>query len=181
MTGPTPAHEAVPSKADEVVAAWRTAAEHGDADAATRCLAADIEVISPLTAQFRFQGRDQVQQMLAAAFEVITEFRFHTEVGAGSTWALFGYAQVSQQEFEEAQLLRLDAAGLIRELTLFGRPLPALTGLMAGIGPKLSRRQGRAGLARVIGAATAPLAAMTRLGDRRLMPLADPSRPSKQG
>ncbi|GAA2635348.1 hypothetical protein Adu01nite_29010 [Paractinoplanes durhamensis] len=58
----------------------------------------------------------------------------------------------------------------------FGRPMPALTEVMAGIGPRLLRRQGRSGPARVVGFATGPLNAMTRLGERRLMPPADPKR-----
>jgi len=161
---------------DEAIAAWRAAGESGDAQAAARCLAEDVVVISPLTAQFRFRGRDQVTEMLVAALEVITGIRFHTAVGTGDTRALFYRARAGREEVEEAQLLRLDPAGLIHELTLFGRPLPALTAIMADIGPRLLRRQGRPGLARFVGVATRPLAVITRLGERRLVPLADPDR-----
>jgi ketosteroid isomerase-like protein len=161
---------------DRTTAAWRAAYERGDLEAATGCLAPGVEVISPLTAEFRFRGTEQVRDMLAAAFEVLNDIRFHTEVGAGDTRAIFFRARARGQELEEAQLLRFDDAGLIRELTLFGRPLPGLTAAMADIGPRLLRRQQRPGLARVIGLATAPLAAMTRLGEKRLVPLADPGR-----
>lgn len=161
---------------DETTAAWRTASERGDADAAARCLADDVVVISPLTARFRFHGRDQVHAMLTAAFEVISDIRFHTEVGDAETRALFYNGRAGRQAIEEAQLLRLGPGGLILELTLFGRPLPGLTAVMADIGPRLLRAQSRPGLARVVGLATAPLAAMTRLGERHLVPLADPAR-----
>jgi ketosteroid isomerase-like protein len=171
----------VSGSADEVIAAWRAASERGDALAAAACLAPDVTVISPLTAQFRFHGRDQALEMLSAAFEVITGIRFHTEVGDATTRALFYHAHAGKQALEEAQLLRLDAAGQIAELTLFGRPLPGLTAVMAEIGPRLLRRQNRPALARVVTLATAPLAAMTRLGERRLLPLADPARPSRRG
>src|SRR5687768_11146410 len=100
------------------IAAWRAAGENGDAAAATACLAPEVELISPLTAQFRFHGPAQVADVLASAF---------------------------------AQLLRLNPDGLIREITFFGRPLPALTEVMAGIGPRLLRRQRRPGLARLVG------------------------------
>jgi len=40
--------------------AWRAANEAGDATAAVECLAADVELISPLTAQFRSEGRGSV-------------------------------------------------------------------------------------------------------------------------
>src|SRR5258705_910737 len=108
---------------EATIAAWREAVERGDANAAGRLLAADIEVISPLTEQFRFHGPEQVTTMLAAAFETISDIRFHTQVGADQTWALFFHARVGRQLVEEAQLLRLDTSGHIRELTLFGRPL----------------------------------------------------------
>jgi hypothetical protein len=144
--------------------------------AAAECLATNVTVISPLTAQFRFHGRDEAREMLIAAFEVIRDIRFHTEVGDASTRALFYHAHAGNQALEEAQLLRLDADGLITEITLFGRPLPGLTAVMADIGPRLLRRQNRPGLARLVTLATTPLAAMTRLGERHLVPLADPAR-----
>jgi len=156
--------------------AWRAAGESGDAAAAVACLAPDIQVISPLTASFRFHGPAQVGRMLASAFEVIHEIRYHTEVGAGDTWALFYHARAGREALEEAQLLRLDGAGLIRELTLFGRPLPALTTVMTGIGPRLLRRQRQPLLGRVVTLATAPLNAAVRLGERTLLPRADPNR-----
>ena len=79
-------------------------------------------------------------------------------------------------EVEEAQLLRLDGDGLIREITLFGRPLPALTAVMSGIGPRIARHQGRRGLAAFLRLNTAPLHAMVTFGDRRVVPLAAPPR-----
>lgn len=161
---------------DRTIAAWRAAGEGNDLAAAVRCLADDVTAISPLTAQFRFHGRDQVSDMLAAALEVIHGIRYHTAVGSGDTRALFYHARAGGQDLEEAQLLRLDSVGLIRELTLFGRPLPALTTVLADLGPRLMRRQGRPQLARVIGMATRPLATITRLGERRLVPLGDPAR-----
>ncbi|MEU8821542.1 nuclear transport factor 2 family protein [Actinoplanes sp. NPDC048796] len=159
-----------------VIAAWRAAGESGDAAAAGACLAADVELISPLTGKFRFRGPGEVTEVLSAAFEIIRDIRYHTELGDDRTRALFSFGVAGREPLEEAQLLRLDDDGRIRELTLFGRPVPALTEVMAGIGPRLLRRQKRAGLARVVGFATAPLNAMTRLGDRRLVPLADPRR-----
>jgi SnoaL-like domain len=165
--------------AEATIAAWRDAAERGDANAAGHLLAAGIEVISPLTEQFRFRGPEQVAAMLAAAFETISDIRFHTQVGADETWALFYHARVGRQLVEEAQLLRLDTSGRIRELTLFGRPLPALTAVMSDIGPRLLRGQRRPALARLVGALTAPVAVLTRVGERRIVPLADPSRPRR--
>jgi hypothetical protein len=156
------------------ITAWRAAGENGDAVAAGRCLAPDVVMISPLTAAFRFRGPAQVTDVLTAAFEVIHDIRYHTVLGADDTWSLFYHGRAGADALEEAQLLRLDAGGLIREVTFFGRPLPALTQVMAGIGPRLLRRQGQPGLARVVGLATGPLNAMTHSGERTIMPRAKP-------
>ncbi|MFG1924332.1 nuclear transport factor 2 family protein [Cryptosporangium sp. NPDC048952] len=166
----------MPTTIETTTAQWRAAGENGDAEAATACLAENAVAISPLTAAFRFEGRVQVREMLVAAVQVFDDVRYHTEVGDDRTRALFMTGRAGTEQFEEAQLLRFDDAGRIVELTLFGRPLPALTQVMSTIGPLLVREQGRPGLARVLRAATAPLHAMTRLGERTLVPLADPNR-----
>ncbi len=84
-----PAESGSTSEAARTAAAWRAAGEQGDVAAAGRCLAVTIQVVSPLTAQFRFCGPQQVQDMLAAVFEVISDIRYHTEVGDDVTRALF--------------------------------------------------------------------------------------------
>ncbi|NED95127.1 nuclear transport factor 2 family protein [Phytoactinopolyspora alkaliphila] len=165
-----------PDRVDTTVAAWQAATENGDADAAAVCLADDAVFISPLTARFQFRGRVQIHEMLTSAFEVISGVRVHTVVGSEDTRAVFFTGTSGSVEFEEAQLLRFGEDGLITEITLFGRPLPGVTAVMAGIGPRMVRRQGRRRLAVVVGAAVRPLAAMTRLGERYLVPLTDPNR-----
>jgi hypothetical protein len=164
------------SRGDDTMTAWRAASERADAEAAIGCLADDVVLVSPLTAQFSFQGRMQVGQVLVAALEVIGDIRFHTEVGDQATRALFYRGRCGGQAFEEAQLLRLDEQGLIRELTLFGRPLPGLTAVMSRIGPALARLDGRSRMAVFLKTATSPLHAVTVAGERYIVPMADPNR-----
>ena len=159
---------------NDVVERWCDAGERGDAAAAVSCLAAEVQLASPLTEQLRFHGRDQVRDLLTAAFTVVEDIQFHTRVGDGPTHALFYRARVGREHLEEAQLLRLDAAGNIIELTLFGRPLPALTGLMRAIGPQLARQQRRPALGALLTMTTAPLHTMARFGEKRIVPFAAP-------
>lgn len=153
---------------EDSVSRWRRAGEQGDAEAAAACLHEDVTLISPLTEQFRFQGREQVRVLLSAAFTIVSGIHFHTEVRQGSTVALFYRGRVGRQEMEEAQLLRLDETGHIQELTLFIRTLPALTALMSALGPELARRRDNRPLATLL--------AVTRFGDRRIVPFAAPVR-----
>lgn len=161
---------------EDTISRWRSAGERGDAEAAAVCLHQDVTLISPLTDQFRFQGQEQVRGLLQAAFTAVSGIHFHTEVRQGSTVALFYRARVGDQEMEEAQLLRLDEGGQVREITLFIRTLPALTALMSALGPELARKRGNRPLAALLTVSTAPLHAMTRLGDRSIVPLAAPGR-----
>ena len=164
-------------RADQTIAEWRLAGENHDAAQAIACLAGNVVLISPLTAQFTFDGRDRVGDVLTAGFQVIDEIRFHTEVGDDRTRALFYYGRCGKQPFEECQLIRLNHEGLITEITLFGRPLPGLTAVMRRIAPAILRRQGRPQLGGLLGVATVPLHALTSSGEQRLVPLADPRRP----
>ena len=165
------------SRADQTIAEWRLAAETHDAARAIACLAGNVVLISPLTAHFTFDGRDRVGDVMIAAFQVIDNIRFHTEVGDDRTRALFYHARCGRQALEEAQLIRLNHDGLITEITLFGRPLPGLTAVMRRIVPLILGRQGRSQLGSVLGVAAVPLHAITTSGEQRLVPLADPRRP----
>jgi hypothetical protein len=156
------------------VASWRAASERGDVDAALACLSRDVVLSSPLTEQFRFEGPDQLRDFLTSAFTAVEDIGFHTETGQGDTYALVYWARVGSQPFEEAQLLRLDDEARIREITLFGRPMPALTALMISAGSELARGQGRRGVAALMRASAAPVHAMVTFGDRRVVPLTRP-------
>ena len=80
-----------PSLADATIAEYRQAGEHRDAERAIACLAANVTLISPLTARFTFDGRDQVANVIRSGFDVISQIRYHTEVGDDRTRALFYY------------------------------------------------------------------------------------------
>jgi len=143
-----------PPSAATTVARWRVAAEAADTDAAVACLSPDVILSSPLTEQFRLEGPDQLRDFLASAFTAVADIGFHTEIGQGDAYALAYRARVGTQPFEEVQLLHLDDAARIKEISLYGRPMPALTALMITLGPELARRQGRRGIASLLRAGT---------------------------
>ncbi|MCO8277287.1 nuclear transport factor 2 family protein [Actinoplanes sp. TRM 88003] len=158
----------------EAIAAWRAAGETGDAAAAVAALSPGIELISPITDQFTFRGRDQVRELLEVALAEIDGIVYTDQIAEGRTVALFYEATVGGTRLHEAQRLRLGEDGLITEITLFIRPLPALTRLMNRLGPELARRNGKPGLARLIPLAGGILHAMAETGERRIMPKAAP-------
>lgn len=130
--------------------------------------------MSPITEQFTFRGRQQVHTLLDVALSVIDDITYTDQVAEGRTVALFYEARIGATRVHEAQRLRLDADGLITEITLFVRPLPALTLLMKRLGPQLARRNGRPGLARLVPLPSGILHAMADSGERTIMPKAAP-------
>ncbi|MET9337826.1 nuclear transport factor 2 family protein [Nonomuraea sp. NPDC003804] len=150
---------------------YREAGEKKDLDALMATLAPEVVFHSPLSARAGFHRRDEVRALFGVVFSVIDGLRYHTDVGDDRTRMLAATASLGATTMEEAALLRFGDDGLITEITMFVRPLPALTRLMAALGPGLARAKGRNGLAALVGAATGPLVFMTESGDRTLVPL----------
>jgi hypothetical protein len=156
---------------------FRAGGEAHDVDLAMSACADDIVVHSPLTDRAAFTGREEVRRLFETVYGVLTNIRYDKEIGDGPTRALTGSAEVGGQRIEETMLINLDATGKISELTLFIRPLPGLTALMAALGPPLARRNGRSRfVAGLLRAMVTPLVFATRSGDRIGVPLALPAK-----
>ncbi|WP_337063275.1 hypothetical protein [Kineococcus sp. G2] len=156
-------------RGEQAIARWITAGEARDAAAAVSALNQDVQLISPITERFVFTGRAQVQNLPEVALEAIEDIVYTDQVLQGRTAVLFYEGKVAGVRLHEAQRLRLDADELISEITLFIRPLPALTALMRRLGPELARRNGQPGLARVIPLASGALRSMASTGENRIV------------
>jgi SnoaL-like domain len=149
-----------------ITARFRAAAEAGDVDGVMATLAPDVVLHSPITDRVAFHGHAEVRELLDSVFVTILDIRYFADVGDGRTRALFYRARVGSTPLEEATRLELDDAGMIREITLFFRPLPGLATLTSALGPRVAaRRHGplRGLLARLL---LAPLGPLLRAGDR---------------
>jgi hypothetical protein len=153
---------------------WKRAGETGDAALARTALAEEAVLVSPLTSQFQFVGRDVIGELLEDVFGVAGNFHYEDEFRAADSVALFATARIGSVALGEAQRLRLDKQGMIAEITLFMRPIPAMTALLRGLGPRVARRQGRPGVARILSVAGAALDGVASSGDVRFVPLAGP-------
>jgi hypothetical protein len=146
---------------------FRRAAATKDVDLALTTLADNVVVRSPLTDRFTFEGKEDVGRLFETAYEQFEGLAYHTAIGEGTHRVLVGGAKANGQPFEETLLLTLDDEDKIAEMTLFIRPLPGLTAVMAALGPALARRNGRSRLTSgALRAMTAPLVAATRSGDK---------------
>ena len=105
---------------------FRLAAEAKDLEAAKATLREDVVLHSPIL--FRgLEGRDVVTQALTHVAATLEDFRYTDELADESTVILRFKARVGDRELEGIDFLELDEGGLVKELTVFMRPMSALT------------------------------------------------------
>lgn len=150
---------------------WTELLESGTTQGLADLLSDDVVVHSPLTNAFTFDGKGNVVDLFDTVVDLITGIRYFSILSDGDrTWALMADAIIDGEPMQEALLMKLDDAGLIRDITLFGRPLPSLTAVMKDIAPPLLAKQGRALVGRATVPGNAPLALITKVVERHVMP-----------
>ena len=104
---------------------FRLAAEAKDLEAMTATLREDVVLHSPIL--FRgFEGREVVLGVLTHVVATFEDFRYTDELAEGDTVVLRFKARVGDRELEGIDFLELDEQGLVKELTVFMRPLSAV-------------------------------------------------------
>ena len=105
---------------------FRVAAEAKDLEGMTETLREDVVLHSPIL--FRgFEGRDVVVQVLTHVAATLEGFSYTDELANDDTVVLRFKAQVGDRELEGIDFLELDEDGRVAELTVFMRPMSALT------------------------------------------------------
>jgi hypothetical protein len=116
---------------------FRVAAESHDIDALVATLAPDVVLHSPVTFA-PYAGKESVGALLRLVSETLEGWRCVTEVHSSDGVIGFVFrARVGDRELEGLDLLRLNADGLIAELTVMIRPLSGVIALAQAIGPKV--------------------------------------------
>jgi hypothetical protein len=154
---------------DRTANALRTAGETLDVEAFLALLAPEIIVRSPITQRIRFEGIDQASDLFRRIFTMISDIRIEEFVGPGEpTQVMLWKGSVRGTYLEEANVLRFDEDGRIREMTVFMRALPGLLRLAAEIAPSLAGRRSRVHSV-VVRAALAPMALLYRCGEPAIL------------
>ncbi|HEX7245384.1 MAG TPA: nuclear transport factor 2 family protein [Solirubrobacterales bacterium] len=105
---------------------FRRAAEAKDLELLGETLRDDVELHSPIL--FRgFEGRDVVTQILTHVAATLEDLTYVDELHEGDTVALRFKARVGDRELEGIDFLELDEEGRVAVLTVFMRPMSALT------------------------------------------------------
>ncbi len=120
---------------------FRLAAEAKDLEAMTATLREDVVLHSPIL--FRgFEGRDLVLGVITHVAATLEDFRYTDELAEGDTVVLRFKARVGDRELEGIDFLELDEEGLVKELTVFMRPMSALTAFNERMAARLAAEAG---------------------------------------
>ncbi len=128
------------SRVTSATATLRAAAERGDADAVGELLAPDVILNSPLSARVRFEGKDAVTALHRDIFAVLDDLQTSEALALDDRCSFSFRAKVRGQELQAVVLADFNERGEIAELTIFGRPLPAVATLFATLPPRVSAR-----------------------------------------
>ncbi len=105
---------------------FRRAAEAKDVELMGETLREDVELHSPIL--FRgFEGREAVGNILTHVAATLEDLTYVDELHEGDTVALRFKARVGDRELEGIDFLELDEEGRVAVLTVFMRPMSALT------------------------------------------------------
>jgi hypothetical protein len=142
----------------------RVAIEARDHHAVVETFAEDAVLRSPFTDNLTFEGRRQLGELVAVILEVLEDLTYTDELHGDRAAVLIGHARVDGLRIQFCDHLKLRGDGLIEEMTVFFRPLPATTAAMRGIGAGLGQHKSKF-RGRLVKTMTAPLALMARTGD----------------
>jgi hypothetical protein len=114
----------------------RIAAEEKDLEAMTETLREDVELHSPVL--FRgFEGRETVIGVITHDAATLEDFAYTDEAVGDGTVVLRFKARVGDRELEGIDHLTLDEEGRVADLTVFMRPMSALTAFNAQMAERL--------------------------------------------
>ncbi len=122
---------------------FRRAAEAKDLELLSEALREDVVLHSPVL--FRgFEGREIVSQVLTHVAATLEDLTYTDELVEESTVALRFTAKVGDRELEGIDFLELDEDGKVAVLTVFMRPMSALTAFNEQMAARLGVEPGQA-------------------------------------
>jgi hypothetical protein len=139
-------HAAPPQEAGasvpEAIARYCAASSAGDVEALMATLAADAELVSPLSGRMVFRGREDLRILLGAIYSTLSDLRWGEPIGHAQRIAVIGECRIGGLRLDDAMVFELDASGLITRVRPHLRPWLSTTALALALGPKIAGHPG---------------------------------------
>ena len=142
------------------------AVEDRDYDALVDTLAPDVVFHSPLIST-PFVGKGPVSELFRVVSDELLfkdELNYTHECLADDTLVVVFTSVVAGKEVEGVDVMKLDAEGKLRDITVFLRPLTGTAAVASVLSPRLGGRGNRA-REQMVKAGLAPLRGITKLFD----------------
>ncbi len=127
---------------DDAIARFQAASEANDIDGLMATMAADVELISPLSGRMVFRGQKDVRVLFAAVYGTLEGLRWTLTVSDGPHCVAVGEARVGPLRMTDAMVLELDSGGQIRRISPHLRPWLPVTLFALLLGPKVALHPG---------------------------------------
>lgn len=141
----------------------------GDLAALGGTLAPGVRLRSPISNGARLQGPERIVELYRDVLDAVDDVQMVQIASHGDIRVLQATGWASGTLVEEIVVAKIGADGLITELSLYVRDLPALAALAAALGPRVAPSWWRSVLIRIV---TVPVALLLRVGDRAITRLA---------
>jgi hypothetical protein len=115
------------------ISAFTAAMARKDLDTMLTHMADDIVLRTPL-ADEAFHGKAAVRPVVEALFKVVDTFDFQEIMQGPRHVSSFFKVTSGANELDGVDYWRLDGAGMIKEMTVLWRPLPAVAAVNAKLG-----------------------------------------------
>jgi SnoaL-like domain len=123
----------------DAVATFLEATRDNDIDRIVGALAADAELVSPLSGRMVFRGRDDLRVLLGAVYGGLSNLVWREIIGEGATRVAVSDARIAGVTITDAMVLELDDNGQIVRIRPHLRPWLAITLFALLLGPKMGR------------------------------------------
>lgn len=123
---------------EDAVSRYCTASEQRDIDGLLATLAADAEVISPISARAVFRGSEDLRTLLTAVYSTLDGWHWREQLGDGSLRVALGEGRVVGLGLTDVTVFELADDGLIRRMTPHLRPWLATTAFAVTLASRLA-------------------------------------------
>ena len=126
----------------DAIERYRVASAAGDVEGFMSLLAADAELVSPISGRMVFRGTRDLRVLFTAVYGSLRGLTWYEQVADGSVALLRGEARIGPFRLGDAMVFELAADGRIQRIRPHFRPWLGLSAFAVVVGAKMARHPG---------------------------------------
>jgi len=126
----------------DAIERYRVASAAGDVEGFMSLLAADAELVSPISGRMVFRGTRDLRVLFTAVYGSLRGLTWYEQVADGSVALLRGEARIGPFRLGDAMVFELAPDGRIQRIRPHFRPWLGLSAFAVVVGAKMARHPG---------------------------------------